>query len=329
MARRDIAFDAEGVTLRGWLYLPDKIPRPRSRPRGGDGTRLHRGEGDVPRHLRRGVRRRRPRGDRVRPSQLRRLRRGASRRDRPLGAGPRLPARHQLPPARTLPEIDPDRLGDLGHELQRRARPGGRVPLDHGSALRGQPGAGDQRPRQPPRAGPGRFHRRVPRDVRRRPPRPLPGQAAGHGARGRQGPAGSVGAADAGLVGVVHPDRGDPGAGLAERGDAAQRGDVHRVRAGQLPAVHQPHAAAAAGRRGRPPGARPSSPSRPSTRRTSPRSSSSCQAVTSTLTRWAWRPRAARRATGSCATWAAASSGPGWSSAGPGGWPSTGPAARS
>ena len=43
--------------------------------------------------------------------------------------------------------------------------------------------------------------------------------------------------------------------GLAERGDAAQRGDVHRVRAGHLPAVYQPHAAADAGRRGRPPGA--------------------------------------------------------------------------
>ena len=46
--------------------------------------------------------------------------------------------------------------------------------------------------------------------------------------------------------------RAPPGA----TGDAAQRGDVHRVRAGHLPALHQPDATPAGGRRGRPPGAR-------------------------------------------------------------------------
>ena len=30
--RRDIEFDAEGVTLRGWLYVPDGGPAARSRP---------------------------------------------------------------------------------------------------------------------------------------------------------------------------------------------------------------------------------------------------------------------------------------------------------
>ena len=44
--------------------------------------------------------------------------------------------------------------------------------------------------------------------------------------------------------------------GLAQRGDAAQRGDVHRVRARHLPALHQPHAAVAGGGRGRSPGTR-------------------------------------------------------------------------
>ena len=67
--------------------------------------------------------------------------------------------------------------------------------------------------------------------------------------------AGPVGAADRGLVGVVQRDRQHPGTGLAQRGDAAQRGAVHRIRAGRLPALDQSHAAADAGGRRRPPGA--------------------------------------------------------------------------
>ena len=52
----------------------------------------------------------------------------------------------------------------------------------------------------------------------------------------------------AGLVAVVHRDRQAPRPVVAQRVHAAQRGDVHRVRAGQLPALHQPHPAADAPR---------------------------------------------------------------------------------
>ena len=44
----------------------------------------------------------------------------------------------------------------------------------------------------------------------------------------------------AGLLRVVHRDPRAAGAVLAKRGDAAQRRDVHRVRARRLPAVDQP-----------------------------------------------------------------------------------------
>ena len=60
----------------------------------------------------------------------------------------------------------------------------------------------------------------------------------GHGPGGQLRLAGPVGAADAGLVGMVQRDRQDPRTGLAQRGDAAERGDVHRVRARQLPALY-------------------------------------------------------------------------------------------
>jgi len=52
------------------------------------------------------------------------------------------------------------------------------------------------------------------------------------------------------LLAVVHRDRQEPRPVVEERVHAAQRGDVHRVRAGHLPALHQPDPAAhAAGAR--------------------------------------------------------------------------------
>src|SRR5512132_3129377 len=92
--REDVEFDAEGVTLRGWLYLPDGAGGPV--PTVVMGPRLLRGQGDVPGQLRGGVRRRGAGGAGVRQPQLRRQRQRAASGDRPLAAGPRLPPRDHL-----------------------------------------------------------------------------------------------------------------------------------------------------------------------------------------------------------------------------------------
>ena len=218
MARRDIAFDAEGVTLRGWFYA-DEQARP-NRPYRDHGARLLRGEGDVPGQLRRGLR-----GGRAECPRLR----------QPAASGPATasPGRRSTRGLRCATTGTPSPTPapcprwtrahrDLGQQLLRRPRPGRRGDRPPGQG-RGQPGAADQRARQPARAGPVRLHRRVPRDVRRRPPGPLPRRTARDGPRRGQGPAGAVRAADAGFVGVVLRDRQHPRPGLAQRGHAAER----------------------------------------------------------------------------------------------------------
>ncbi len=51
--REDVAFNAEGVTLRGWLYLPDRASEPVPTIVLAHG--FSPGQGDVTRPLRRGV----------------------------------------------------------------------------------------------------------------------------------------------------------------------------------------------------------------------------------------------------------------------------------
>ena len=136
--------------------------------------------------------------------------------------------RHAITYASTLPEVDPARIGVWGSSYSGGARPGRRaidrrvravvcqVPLISGhdnlrALVRADFIAGFREQFDADRAG------------------PFPWRSPGHGPGGRQGPAGSFGPADRGLVGMVQRDRQYPGPGLAERGDAAQRGDVQRV----------------------------------------------------------------------------------------------------
>src|SRR6266704_923797 len=229
MTRRDIAFDAEGVTLRGWFYEAGGASGP-----GAAVVMAHGFSAVKEMYLDSFAEAFAAAGLNVLVFDNRCF--GASDGEPRQEIEPWAQVRdyrHAITYLHTVPEVDPGRIGIWGSSYS-----GGHVLVV---------AAIDRRVKA--------VVSQVPRAVRRRPAGPLPGQGAGHGARGRQGPARSLGAADAGLVGVVLPDRGNPGADLAQRGDAAQRGDVHRVRAGRLPAVDQPHAAAAPGRRGRSPGA--------------------------------------------------------------------------
>lgn len=78
-----------------------------------------------------------------------------------------------------------------------------------------------------------------------RPAGSLPRRGTGDDTRGRAGSAGSRGVADAGLVGVVHRDRSHPRPVLAQRGDPSFGVDVHRIRAGRTHRSHQSNAASA------------------------------------------------------------------------------------
>ena len=174
---------------------------------------------------------------------------------------------------------------DLGQQLLRRPRAGGRPPSTAGSRrvvsqvplvsghdnlralVRADFIAGFREQFDADRAG------------------PLPGRAAGDGAGRRRGPARAVGAADRRTPGSGSPRPARTRApSWRNEVHAAQRRDVHRVRAGRLPAVHQPDAAADAARRSATTSRRPSSRSRRSTGRTSRRSCRSCPAGTSTPT---------------------------------------------
>ena len=220
-----------------------------------DGPRLLGREGDVPRPVRGGLRRRRPGGAGLRPPQLRRERRRAPPGDRPLGAGARLSPRDHLRLHAARGRCRPHR--DLGLQLLGRARAGGGGHRPAGE-VRGVPGPPHQRPPQRPAPREGRLRRRGGRDVRRGSRQPLRGRAAGDDPGGGRGPPGALVPADRGLLRLVHRDRRDPGALVAQRGDAAERGDVLGVRARGLHPVGVAHAAPhGGGGQGSPDGVRP------------------------------------------------------------------------
>ena len=185
MARRDIEFDAEGVTLRGWFYPPEGARGPA--PHDRDGPRLLRGQGDVPRPLRRGVRRG---GARTRWSSTTAISAPAtasparrSTRGRRCGT-----TATPSPTPTTLPEVDADRIGVWGSSYS-----GGHVlvvgAIDRRVKAWSCAGAAGRRPqnfRRLVRAG---LHRRIPGAVRRRPSGPLPRRSPGDGPRRRRGPA--------------------------------------------------------------------------------------------------------------------------------------------
>ena len=108
--RQDVEFAAEGgVTLRGWLFVPDG---PGSAPGHHDGPRVRRGKGARTGAIRPGVRRRGICGPGARPPRLRRQRRIAALRHRPVGADRRLAPGDLLlgePPC-----VDADRIGLWG-----------------------------------------------------------------------------------------------------------------------------------------------------------------------------------------------------------------------
>ena len=182
--RQDIEFDAEGTTLRGWLYVPDAGRRAGADDR--DVPRLQRGQGAVPGRVRRGVLRGRVLRAGLRQPQPGGLRRRAAAGDRPVGAGARLPARDHLRPHPRRGRPRPDR--DLGLELQRRARARGGRDRPAREVRRG-PGPAHQRARERPPARPRRPDRADAADVRRRPRGPCARRGAGgdpgRGARGR------------------------------------------------------------------------------------------------------------------------------------------------
>ncbi len=234
MARRDIEFDAEGVTLRGWFYR-----RGRRRGAGPTIVMAHGFSAVKEMYLddfaevfaAAG-----PERARVRQPQLRRQRRRAPPGDRPLGAGPRLPARHHLRRARCRRSTR-DRIGIWGSQLLRRPRARRRRDRPPRQGRR-RPGAAGQRARQPARAGPRRLHRRRSGSMfdadrlarfRGEPPAMVPVVD--------EDPLGPVGAAHPGLVAVVHRDRQEPRPVVAERGArcAASRCSPSTSRAATCP----------------------------------------------------------------------------------------------
>ena len=169
--RQDIEFEADGVTLRGWLYTPDGASGPVPTVVMAHGFSAVKemyldrfAEAFAGAGLARA---------RLRQPQLRRERRRAAPGDRSVGAGARLPRRHHLRRDARGGRRRPDR--HLGLELLRRARAGGRRDRP-AREVRGVPGAARLRPRQLPGAGAGRLHPGLPRAVRRRPR--LPATAA-------------------------------------------------------------------------------------------------------------------------------------------------------
>ncbi len=242
--RQDIEFDAEGNDAAGVVVRPRRCDRPGADDR--DVPRLQRGQGAVPRRVRRGV-----------------LRRRASARSStttatsaPVDGEPRQEIdpwaqirdyRHAITYARTLRRgrRRPDR--DLGLELQRRARARrrrDRPPRE----VRRRAGAADQRPRERAPAGPRGPDRADAGDVRGRPRGPLPRRGAGDDP-GRRARGRAVRAADGRLLRVVHDQRRRARAVVDQRVHAAQRRDVPGVRAGHVPAVDLTDAAADGRRR--------------------------------------------------------------------------------
>ena len=201
MARRDIEFDAEGVTLRGWFYTADGRPvrRPRSSWRTASRPSRRCTSTSTPR--------RSPRPGSTRwcsttatsaPATASRARRSTRGRRCATTAT-------RSPTPTTLPEVDADRIGVWGSQLLRRARARRRARSTAGSrpwCAQVPLVSGHDNFRALVRAD---FIDGFRADVRRRPRRPLRGQGARDGAGGRRGPARALRAADART-----PTRGSP-----------------------------------------------------------------------------------------------------------------------
>ena len=142
-------------------------------------------------------------GARLRQPQPRRVRRRAAAGDRPVGAGPRLPARDHLRAHARRGRRRPDR--GLGLQLQRRAR--ARRGRDRPAReVRRRAGAADQRPRERAPARPRGPDRADAGDVRRRPRGALSRRGADDDP-GRRAGGRAVRAADRRLLRVVHDER--------------------------------------------------------------------------------------------------------------------------
>ena len=216
MTRRDIEFDAEGVTLRGWRYPAGDAGAGGARRR-GDGTRVLRGQGDVPGPVRRGVHRGRDERGGFRQPQLRRQRRRAPPGDRPVGRRSATTGTRSPSPARCR-RWTRDRIGIWGSSYS-----GGHVLVV---------AAIDRRVKAvvcqvPLISGHDNLRALVRADfiagfraaVRRGPAGPVPRRAASHGPGGGRRPAGPVRAAHPGLVAS-----GSPRPARAARPGVAQRG---------------------------------------------------------------------------------------------------------
>ena len=206
MAGRDIEFDAEGVTLRGWHYRPDEAA------------------GAVPTIvMAHGF-------SAVKEMYLDAYAEAFAAAglaalvfdNRNFGASDGEP-RQEIDPwpqvrdyrdaitfASTLPETDAAAHRRLGIELQRRPRPRRRRDRPAGRG-RGRPGAADQRARNVRAAGPRRLHRRVPRACSTPTARPASaGKPPAMVPVVAEDPLGAVGAADAGLAGSGSPRPAEP-----------------------------------------------------------------------------------------------------------------------
>ena len=297
MARRDIDFDAEGVTLRGWFYTADGRPvrRPPSSWRTASRPSRRCTSTSTPR--------RSPRpGFNALVFDNRNF--GASDGEPRQEIDPWAQVRdyrHAITYATTLPEVDGGRIGVWGSSYS-----GGHVLVV---------AAIDRRVKAvvsqvPLVSGHDNFRALVRADFidgfralfdADRLAR-YEGKEPGMVPVVDEDPLGAVGAAHPGLLHLVHRDPRPARAVVAQRGHAAQRRAVHRVRAGRLRPLHQPDPAAAdarAERRARP---RPTWRSPRTRRRASRRSCRSCPAGTSTPTSTASTRPARPPATGSCST---------------------------
>ena len=262
--RQDVEFDAEGVTLRGWLYVPDG-----AEDRAPAVVMAHGFSAVKEMYLDRFAEvfaAAGPGGAGVRQPQLRRQRRASRARRSTRGAGPRLPARDHLRRRRARGRRGAHRrlgLELLGRTCARRGRD--RSP----GAVRGLAGPAHQRACELPRARARRLHRGLPGAVRRRPRGPLPRRAAGDVA-GRSGGPARASALPTPTPGPWFTETGRPG---HRRGATRSRCAAWRCSPSTspaLPPLDQPDAADDGRRRATITSRRPTSPSRPTSAQTSP-----------------------------------------------------------
>ena len=247
MARRDIAFDAEGVTLRGWFY-----PAEDAAGRGPTVVMAHGFSAVKEMYLDAFAEVFAAAGLNALVFDNRNF--GASDGEPRQEIDPWQQVRdyrHAITYAGTLDDVDSTRIGVWGSSYS-----GGHV-LVLGAIDRRVKAVVAQVPLISGSANIAELVRAASGAVRRRPRRALRRRPARNGARRGRGPAGALGPADARLVDVVHRDRQDAGDGVAQRGDPAHGRDARRVRARFLHRPDQPDPAADDRRPGRPSHARP------------------------------------------------------------------------